>query len=161
MPIPKKSQLTCVRGEPGLGKTLLLKWLFDLEKSRNRKVAWFSCEPNQTVDDFLDSIRSQLGIRIQPGQDKTQLVTKLPTGKISIFVDNAHYMDSISTWLSKVPPNLAIIFWSEIFVDFKISYFSRENVKNSAFDQLIDNWVDVRKRYRQTFKNVSAVTGFT
>ena len=93
-----------------MGKTLLLKWLFDLEKSRNRKVAWFSCEPNQTVDDFLDSIRSQLGIRIQPGQDKTQLVTKLPTGKISIFVDNAHYMDSISTWLSKVPPNLAITF---------------------------------------------------
>ena len=51
------SQLTCIRGDAGMGKTLLMKWLFDLEKSKNRQVAWLQCQPDQTTDELLDSLR--------------------------------------------------------------------------------------------------------
>ena len=101
------SQVTCIYGQEKMGKTSLMKYVFNKvgfqtiksvsdwlsyhrehqfenlskEKSKGRMVAWYECSPGQDTMEMLDDIREQLGIRIQPGKDKSNINTSLPKGK--------------------------------------------------------------------------------
>ena len=57
-------------------------------------VAWYECSPGQDTMEMLDGIRDQLGIRIQPGKDKSNINTSLPKG--SPFRDNGFTQPSFT-----------------------------------------------------------------
>lgn len=90
---------------------------------------------------MLDGIREQLGIRIQPGKDKSNINTSLPKGKVTIFIDNLNYLES-TTWLATdvtgnkiLDVNLAIVIGMTV---------KSLGWKKSDIDDSINNWIEVK-----------------
>ena len=101
-------EMTALRGKKQCGKTLFMRFLYDLEKIKGRRVAWCDFKENSTIPELLEDIRNQLGIKIQPGKDKNCFQTSLKQN-VSIFIDNAHFLQTL-TWIGKIRPDTSLIF---------------------------------------------------
>ena len=123
-------EMAAVYGKPETGKTLFLRYLYDLEKSRGKRVAWYDCTEDTTVSEILESIRYQLGIKIQPGKDKNALMTSMKSNVV-IFIDNAEHLQSLS-WIGTLRSDMSIVF-----------AIRRSVIRPEMFAEAVNNWLDL------------------
>ena len=123
-------EMTAVYGKSETGKTLFLRYLYDLEKVRGRRVAWYDFSDGDTILNLLESLRFQLGIKIQPGKDKHNLMTSMKSN-VTICIDNAEHLQTLS-WIGELRSDMSIVF-----------AIRRSVVRPEQFAESVTNWLDL------------------
>jgi hypothetical protein len=123
-------QISGLIGQDETGKSLFLRYIYDLEKSRGRNVAWFECFRNCNIPDLLESLRYQLGVRIQPGKDKNDILTNMKSS-VTICIDNAEHLETLS-WIGDIKSKISFVL--SVNETFGNRYI---------FDKRVKNWLQI------------------